>query len=154
MKRVALSLLLLAAALVPTHGAGLTGGAHSQGQQEPEDDNRTPEERMQARYPQKVRVGDLVGLPVQDYDDRILGYVTDVARTPEGKVVLVMPEGAWIGRGGRPVAIPIETVAILARHLNLLDIPREDVPKLPTWTAANGTSIAKSEVILIAISRR
>jgi hypothetical protein len=109
---------------------------------------------MQARFPQKVRVADLIGLPVQDFDDRILGYVTDVARTRDGKIVLVMPEGAWFGRGGRPVPIPIETVAILARHLNLLDIPREDVPKLPTWAAADGTSIDKSEIILIAISRR
>lgn len=154
MRRCALGLLFFAAALLPAHGAGPAAGAHSQGQQEPEDDSRTPEQRMQARFPQKVRVADLIGLPVQDFDDRILGYVTDVARTPDGKIVLVVPEGAWFGRGGRPVPIPIETVAILARHLNLLDIPREDVPKLPTWAATDGTSIDRKDTILIAISRR
>lgn len=154
MRRIAMSFLAMALAMAPAHGAGPAGGAHSQGQEAPEGDNRTPEERMNARFPQKVRVGDLIGLPVQDYDDRILGYVADVARTPEGKIVLVMPEGGWFGYGGRPVPIPIETVAILARHLNLLDIPRADVAKLPTWAAADGTPIDRADIIRIAISRR
>jgi hypothetical protein len=153
MKWIAASLVAVLLAIALAHGAGPVAGAHSQAREEPPD-SRTPEERMAARFPQKVRVGDLVGLPVQDYDDRILGYVTDVARTPAGKIVLVMPEGGWFGHGGRAVPIPIETVAILARHLNLLDIPREDVPKLTTWNAADGRSIDRNEIIRIAIGRR
>ena len=138
----------------PVHAAGPVGGAHTQGPPAPAEDERTPDERMNARFPQKVRVGDLIGIPVQDEDDRILGYVADVARKPDGKIVLVMPEGAWFGRGGRPVPIPIETVAILARHINLLDIPREEVPKLPTWDPAQGSPIERDDVIRIAIGRR
>lgn len=154
MRRAAGSLLAVVLAFAPAYGAGPVAGAHSEGRPASEDAGRTPEERMNARFPQKVRVADLIGLPVQDHDDRILGYVADVARTPAGKIVLVMPEGGWFGRGGRPVPIPIETVAILARHLNLLDIPREEVPALPTWTAADGRSIDRAETIRIAIGRR
>ncbi len=135
----------------PAHAAG---GAHTEGQQAPGDQSLTPEQRMNKRFPQNVRVGDLVGLPVQDYGDRVLGYVTDVVRTADGKIVLVMPEGGWFGHGGRPVPIPIETVAILARHLNLLDIPRDDVGKLPTWNAVDSTPIGRDEIIRIAIGRR
>jgi len=154
MKWIAAGFVAVLLATVPAHGASpVEGGAHSQAREAPPD-NRTPEERMAARFPQKVRVGDLIGIPVQDYDDRILGYVTDVARTPEGKIVLVMPEGGWFGRRGRPLPIPIETVAILARHLNLLDIPRDDVPKLSTWNMADGRSIDRNEIIRIAIGRR
>lgn len=138
----------------PAGAAGPAGGAHTQGRQTPDDDERTPEERMNARFPQKVRAGDLIGIPIQDYDDRILGHVTEVVRKPDGRIVLVMPEGGWLWRRGRPVAIPIEAVAILARHINLLDIPREDVPKLPTWDPAQGSPIDRNESILIAISRR
>lgn len=154
MRRAVLAALTLALLSAPGHAAGPVGGAHSQPEPASEEDRRTPEERMQARFPQKVRVGDLIGLPVQDFDDRVLGYVTEVARTPQGGIVLVMPEGGWFGWGGRPVPVPIETVAILARHLNLLDIPREKVPELPTWTAADGTPIDRNQTILIAISRR
>jgi hypothetical protein len=144
--------LLLAAS--PVHAAGPpAGGAHTQGPLPPADE-RTPEERMNARFPQNVRAGDLIGLPVQDEDDRILGYVADVVRKPDGRIVLVMPEGAWLWRSGRPVPIPIETVAILARHINLLDIPREDVPKLPAWDPTQGSPIARDDVIRIAIGRR
>lgn len=154
MTRMAGSLLAVLLAFAPAHGAGPAAGAHGEGQPASGDDGRTPEERMNARFPQKVRVADLIGLPVQDHDDRILGYVADVARTSAGRIVLVMPEGAWFGRGGRPVPIPIETVAILARHLNLLDIARADVPALPTWNATDGRSLDKDETIRIAIGRR
>jgi PRC-barrel domain len=149
-----LALFSLLLATSPLRAAGPpAGGAHTQGQPAPADDERTPEERMNARFPQKVRVGDLIGIPVQDEDDRVLGYVADVVRKPDGKIVLVMPEGAWFGRG-RPVPIPIETVAILARHINLLDIPRRDVPKLPTWEPVQGSPIARDDIIRIAIGRR
>jgi PRC-barrel domain len=141
-------------ATIPASAAGPVGGAHTQGPQAPDADEQTPEERMNARFPQKVQVRDLIGIPIQDYDDRILGYVVDVVRKPDGKIVLVMPEGGWFGRGGRPVPIPIETVAILARHINLLDIPREDVPMLPTWDPAAGSPIDRSEIIRIAVGRR
>ena len=140
-------------ATFPAPAAGPSGGAHTQAQEPSEPNTRTPEERMNARFPQKVRVGDLVGIPVQDYDSRILGYVTDVVRKPDGKIVLVMPEGGWLWRRGRPVPIPIETVAIVARHVTLLDIPREDLPKLPTWDPAQGGSIDRSEIIRVAIDR-
>jgi PRC-barrel domain len=149
-----LALFAFLLATMPAHAAGTTGGAHTQGQQTPGPGEQTPEERMNARFPQKVRVGDLLGIPIQDDDDRILGYVIDVVRKPDGKIVLVMPQGAWFGRGGRPVPIPIETVAILARHINLLDIPREDVPNLPTWDKAQGSSLDRNEIIRIAVSRR
>lgn len=148
------TLFALLLATIPAYPAGAAGGAHTQGQQAPQTDDETPEQRMNARFPQKVRVGDLIGIPIQDDDDRILGYVTDVARKPDGRIVLVMPEGGWFGRGGRPVPIPIETVEILARHLDLIDIPREDVPKLPTWDPARGQSIGRNDIIRIAVGRR
>jgi hypothetical protein len=155
MRHLALApLFALLLATLPAYAGGPAGGAHAQDQQAPDADERTPEERMNSRFPQKVRVGDLIGIPIQDYDDRILGYVTDVVRKPNGKIVLVMPEGGWLWRRGRPVPIPIETVAILARHINLLDIPREDVPKLPAWDLAQGSPIDRNEIIRIAIGRR
>ncbi len=146
-------LFALLLATLPAHAAGPGGGAHTQAQEASQSDARTPEERMNARFPQKVRVGDLIGIPVQDYDSRILGYVTDVVRKPDGKIVLVMPEGAWFWRRGRPVPIPIEAVAIVARHVTLLDIPREDLPKLPPWDPAQGGPIDRSEIIRLAIDR-
>ncbi len=113
----------------------------------------TPEERMNRRFPQKVRVGDLIGLPLLDKDDRTLGHVTQVVRTRAGKIELIVSCCGYFDWGGRPVPVPIETVAILARQIDLLDIPRQDFLALATW---NGTdsAIDPNETIRIAIGRR
>lgn len=153
-KWVAFSLVAIALALNTAYGASPPPMTAGEGQAQGEADKRTPEQKMAARHPQKVRVGDLIGLAIQDYGDRPLGYVDDVVRTPEGKITLVMSERGWFGRSGRPVSIPIETVVILARHLNLLDIPREQVATLPTWSATGSQSINRNEIIRIAIGRR
>ena len=114
----------------------------------------SPEEKMKRRFPQPVRVGFLIGLPMLDFQDSTLGFVQDVVRTPEGKIQLIMPYGGWFGRGGRPVAVPIETVAILARQIDVLDIERDDLDDLPTWTGSGTTPIGRDETIRIAVTRR
>jgi hypothetical protein len=114
----------------------------------------TPEERMRRRFPQPVKVGDLIGLPLLDYGDSTIGFVRDVVRTPAGKIVLVVNQGWFFGRGGRLVGVPIEVVAILARQVNLLDISREDFARALTWSNANGMQIPRDEKIQIALGRR
>src|SRR6202008_550870 len=72
-------------------------------------------ERMNRRFPQPVRVGDLVGLPVLDDRASTLGYVSHVVRTPQGKTALIVSYSGWFGWFGwfgRPVAVPIEAVGI------------------------------------------
>ena len=56
-------------------------------------------ERMQRRFPQPVRVGDLIGLPVLDDDNRTLGHVRQVVRTPQGKIKLIVAYGGFLGSG-------------------------------------------------------
>jgi len=53
----------------------------------------SPEETMARRFPQPVRVGDLIGLPVLDDQDSTIGYIHEVVRTPTGKIQLVVPYG-------------------------------------------------------------
>ncbi|MFG1212049.1 PRC-barrel domain-containing protein [Xanthobacter flavus] len=149
---LALALVLGATGIGAPSFAG--GPPHANTQTAPGEDDLTPAERMAERFPQKVRVGDLVGLPLLDFDDRTLGFVTEVARTPEGGIVLVVPVGGWFGRGGRPVPVPIETVAILGRQIALLDIPRDDLPKLASWTGGAGHNVPADDIIRIAITRR
>ena len=108
---------------------------------------------MRRRFPQPIKVGDLVGLPLLDYGDSTIGFVRDVVRTPAGKIVLVVNQGWFFGRGGRLVGVPIEVVAILASQVNL-DIPREDFARAATWSDANGMQIPRDEKIQIALGRR
>jgi hypothetical protein len=114
----------------------------------------TPEERMRRRFPQPVRVGDLIGLRVLDYDDVTIGYVRQVVRTPDGKILLIVAYGTWFGRGGRLVAVPIEVVAIFGRQLAALDMPPSEFAAAPTWRDAGAQRIPDDEKIRIALTSR
>lgn len=126
-------------------------------------DEASPEQTMARRFPQPIRVGDLIGLPVLDWWDSTIGFIEQVVRTPDGKIQLIVPYGRWLGWapfaktttwGKRPVAVPIEKVAILGRQVAALDMSRDDFDTAPTWTVSQGEPIAPSEMIRIAITRR
>jgi hypothetical protein len=126
-------------------------------------DTPSPEEQMRRRFPQAVKTGDLVGLPVLDDADSTIGFVSHVARTADGKIQLIVPYSPWLGWasflasprwGKRPVAVPIEKVAILGRQIAALEMAREDFDKAPTWTGASAERVPIDETIRIAITRR
>ena len=114
----------------------------------------TPEQRMQARFPQNVRVGDLIGLPVLDESSSTLGHVSEVVRTPSDKIELIVAYGGFLGWGTRPVAVPIEVVGIQGREVASLDMPPNEYAKAPTWHSGNAEALPDNATIKIALSRR
>ena len=114
----------------------------------------SPEEKMQKRFPQPVKVGDLIGLPVLDYDDRTIGYVKTVVRTSTGKIQLIVPYGGFLGWRQRLVPVPIEVVAIAGRQLAALDMTRAEFDRAPAWDQTAATPISPGEVIRVGLYRR
>ena len=152
----AVALLLAGAIAAPLAGAVAAGPQESQAR--PEDQKYTPEQRMARRHPQPVKVGFLVGLPVLDARDATFGYIREVVRTADGKIVLVVPYRNWLGWaptdwGRKIVAVPLETVAILGRQVAALDFSREDFSAAPAY-APVGTTLPADETIRIAVYRR
>ena len=113
---------------------------------------------MRRRFPQPARVRALIGLPVLDWSDNTLGYVQRVVRTSDGKIQLIVRYGGWFGWIGwwqRPVAVPIEVVALLGPHVAALDMKRDEFRTAPTWEPSAGVSeIGPDETIRVAITRR
>jgi hypothetical protein len=151
--------IVLAATTTPdSPGASVNPDTPTQTEPEP-----TPEQKYQARFPQPTMVGHLVGLPVLDGDDSTIGYVKEVVKDPDGKIKLIVPYAKWRGwaRDGsflahsrRPVAVPLEAVALLARQIDALDMDRDAFDKAPTWSAGTSQAIPSSQIIKIAIQRR
>jgi hypothetical protein len=112
------------------------------------------DERMRRRFPQPVRVGDLIGLPVLDDGNRTFGHVREVVRTPQNGIELIVGCGGFLGFGVRPVAVPIEVMGILGRALASLDMPRQDYAAAPTWHNNGATVIPDDDSISIALARR
>jgi hypothetical protein len=119
-----------------------------------EEQKVSPEERMRRRFPQPVRVGDLIGLRVLDDYDVTIGIVRHVARTPDGKFLLVVAHTGPLGWGGRLVAVPIEAVAIFGRQLASLDMKPAEYASAATWNAAGTQLLGNDEKILIGLTRR
>jgi hypothetical protein len=136
------SRLVLAQAMTPPTGM------------EEEKKPMTPEARMQARFPQNVRVGDLIGLPVLDESASTLGHVRQVVRTEHDKIELIVAYGGLLGWRARPVAVPIEVVGIQGRELASLDMSPADYAKAPTWDDAKAQILSSDSTIKIALARR
>ena len=132
--------------------AAAPGGAADPAQPPTQEDSL--EARMARRFPQKVKVGDLIGLPVLDDDDVTLGHVQQVVRNPHGKIRLIVTYSRWFGWFGRPVAVPIEAVAILAKQIASLDMQPAEYEKAPTWMAGADRPLAEGDIIRIALTRR
>src|ERR1700730_5386035 len=101
----------------------------------------TAEQRMQARYPQPVRVGDLIGLPVLDDSARTLGYVREIVRTNENKIELIVDYRGFLDWRSRPVAVPLEVVGIAGRQISSHDMPRNEYASAPTWQNAGAQTL-------------
>jgi hypothetical protein len=152
--KLAASALIAVAALGASRAAAQPSAAPAPAETAAPPQDESPEAKMARRFPQKIRTGDLVGLPVLDDNDVTLGHVREVVRDPQGKIRLIVGYSAWFGWFGRPVAVPIEVVAILGRQLASLDMQPEEYRRAPTWMAGGDQRIPDDEIIRIAITRR
>ena len=117
-------------------------------------EGESPEARMSRRYPQRIRVNDLLGIPVISDDRKVLGTVKEVSRTPQGKIVLIVAYSRWFGWFARDVAVPIEKVGILGRQVGSIDMGEAEYIAAPTWVRSGEIPIPANETIRIALAKR
>jgi hypothetical protein len=122
------------------------------------EESLSPAEKMRRRFPQPARVRDLIGKPVLDWRDNTLGHVQQLVRTRDGKIQLIVRYGGWFGWIGwwqRPVAVPLEAVALIGPNVAALDMTTKQFREAPTWQLSPESSdVSAEEVVQIAISRR
>ncbi len=108
-----------------------------------------------SRFPQPVRVGDLVGRqvlrPVEAQN--VLGRVAAVARGPDGAVLFVLDVGGVLGFGTRRVAVPAGAVALLGEHVSVLDLTPAQLRALPGYDPASAPALGLDEVIRVGLTR-
>jgi hypothetical protein len=106
------------------------------------------------RHPQPVRVGDLLHRRVlQPLESRpVLGHVIEVVRLDDGSNSIVIRYGSWFGFGGRPIAVPIDAMALLGDELEVLDLTPEQLNGLPTYRVAGGTALPDDDVIRMGLA--
>ncbi len=93
------------------------------------------------RFPQPVRVGDLLQRDVLEpvATQRFLGKVTQVVRDRDGTLQVVIDYGGFLGFGTRPIAVPVDAMALLGQVIEIVAYTPKQLQTFPTFSAGNDT---------------
>jgi hypothetical protein len=106
------------------------------------------------RFPQRVRVGDLIHRRVlQPLESRpILGHVEAVIRDPRGMLAIVIKYGGFLGFGGRLIAVPADGMALLGSELEILDFTPQQLDAFPTFHGIQSSTLADNDDIRLGLA--
>jgi hypothetical protein len=106
------------------------------------------------RFPQPVRVGDLIGRRVlEPLETRpVLGHVFRVVKSPAGDEI-VMRYGGFLGFGGRYIAVPTDAMALLGSELEVLDFTPVQLNAFPTYTGVGAAPLGANDTIRMGLAR-
>ena len=113
----------------------------------------TPTTAAARRFPQPVRVGDLIHRPVLEpvVSRRILGHVERVVRLDAGREAIVMTYGGLWGIGVRRIAVPLEAMALLGSEVEVLDFTPRQLDGFPTYDG-RGRTLGGAEIIQMGLA--
>jgi len=105
------------------------------------------------RFPQPVRVGDLIHRTVlQPTESRsVLGSVVRVIRLDDGSQAIVIKYGGAWGFGGRNIAVPLDAMVLLGEEMEVLDLTPEQLRMFPTYSGA-GRVLDADEIIHVGLA--
>ena len=107
------------------------------------------------RFPQPVRVGDLLGRevlrPVESQD--ILGRVRGLVRDRDGRIMVVVDFGGFLGFGARSIAVPVDAMVLLGRDMEIVAFTPEQLRQFPTFSPSGTTEVANDTIIKVGLAK-
>ena len=147
--RILLGSCFLAAAMNLVHAQSTTPGGM------PPPPGMSLAESTAMRFPQPVRVGDLLGRevlrPVESQD--ILGRVRGLVRDRDGRVVVVVDFGGFLGFGARSIAVPVDAMVLLGQDMEIVAFTPEQLRQFPTFSPSGTTELADDTIIKVGLAK-
>ena len=107
------------------------------------------------RFPQPVRVGDLIGRevlrPVESQD--VLGRVRRVVRDATGQIMVVVDFGGFLGFFSRPIAVPVDAMVLLGQDMEIVAFTPKQLQQLPTFSPPGTIDVADDTVIKVGLAK-
>ena len=107
------------------------------------------------RFPQPVRVGDLLGRevlrPVESQD--VLGRVRDIVREGDGGISVVIDFGAFLGLGSRLIAVPVDAMVLLGQDMEVVAFTPEQLRQFPTFSPSRANSLPNDAIIKVGLAK-
>jgi hypothetical protein len=107
------------------------------------------------RYPQPVRVGELLKRQVlQPLESQpTLGWVRNVVQRPDGGIDVVVDYGGAFGLFTRPIAVPVEAMALLGEYMEILDFTPAQLNQFKTYDVAGATPVPPDSIIRVGLAK-
>jgi hypothetical protein len=108
------------------------------------------------RFPQPVRVGDLLHREVLEpvEGQNVLGTVREVVRDSDGTLEVVVEFGGFLGFCTRPIAVPVDAMALLGQDMEIVAFTPDQLRRFPTFFGAGATSVSADEVIKVGLAKQ
>jgi hypothetical protein len=107
------------------------------------------------RFPQPVRVGDLLGRqvlrPVESQD--VLGRVRRVVRDDNGQIMIVVDFGGFLGFASRPIAVPVDAMVLVGQDMEIVAFSPQQLRQFPTFSSSGTTEVADDTIIKVGLAK-
>ena len=106
------------------------------------------------RFPQPVRVGDLLQRGVQQpvVTQNWLGTVEQVVRDVKGTVSVVIKFGGVFGFGSRLIAVPVDAMVLLGPVMEVVAYTPQQLGGFPTY-AGDGAPLPVDAIIKVGLAK-
>jgi hypothetical protein len=107
------------------------------------------------RFPQPVRVGDLIGRDVLQpvESQNVLGHVRSLVRDGDGPVLVVIAYGGFLGIGGRLIAVPIDALVLLGQDVEVAAYTPAQLRRFPTFSPSGATPVADDATVKVGLAK-
>jgi hypothetical protein len=107
------------------------------------------------RFPQPVRVGDLLGRSVLEPIESMptLGRVHQIVKLGDGTLAVVMDYGGFLGFGTRLIAVPVNGMVLLGQVVEVMDFEPEQLERFPTFNPAGSKPLPPSAIIRVGLAK-
>ena len=122
------------------------------------DDDGKPEtlaEKAADRFPQPVVVATLIHHAVlQPLESQpILGYVKQIVRAADGTILVVVDYGGVFGFGARPIAVPVDAMALSGRFMEIVEFTPDQLDKFPTYRNGTDAILASDASVSVPLAK-
>ena len=107
------------------------------------------------RFPQPVRVGDLVGRPVlQPVEAQsVLGRVDAIVRDGAGTLMVELELRQWFGLRSRTVAVPVDATVLVGQIVEVVAYTPKELWRLPIFDPSGTTKLGDEAVIRVGLAK-
>ena len=107
------------------------------------------------RFPQPVRVGDLLGRdviqPVESQNFE--GTVQQIVRNPDGTLAAVIALAGFLGIGSRPVSVPVDALVLLGQVVEVDAFTPAQLRRLPTYSRETAVPLSADAIIKVGLAK-